>query len=109
MPTLDEFIADLDAPHRETAERLRAVIAATVPDATGQLWHGHPVWLSGKNPVVGFKPFPRYVTLMIWNAAPIVDRSGVLVPGARMSTVKYESPGQVDPVLVRDWLAQATA
>lgn len=109
MPTLDEFIADLDAPHRETAEKLRALIDTAVPGATGQVWHGHPVWLSGKDPVAGFKPYPRYVTFMIWNAAPIDDSSGVLVPGPRMSTVKYESADQVDPAQVAGWLAQATA
>ena len=108
MPTLDEFIAGLDAPHRGTAEALRVLLDEALPDATGQLWHGHPVWLCGKNPVAGFKPFPRYVTFMIWNAAPVSDSSGVLVPGARMATVRYESAADIDAALVTDWLSQAT-
>lgn len=110
MPaTLDEFIAELDTPARETAESLRAILDAALPTAAGQLWHGHPVWLDGKNPIVGFKPFPRWTTFMIWNGSPITDASGRLESGARMSTVKLAGAEEIDAALFADWLKQATA
>lgn len=59
--------------------------------------------------VAGFKPFPRWTTFMIWNAAPIEDASGTLVAGPRMSTLKYTASDEIDDELVTDWLAQAIA
>ncbi|KQW06175.1 hypothetical protein ASC66_06485 [Leifsonia sp. Root4] len=110
MPaTLDEFIAELDAPAREIAESLRAIIDDAVPGATGQVWHGHPVWLDGKNPIAGFKPYPRWTTFMIWNGSPITDASGRLESGARMSTLKLSGTDDIDAALFADWLKQATA
>ncbi len=109
MSELEEFIAQLESPQRDIAERLRGLIDAAMLRATGHVWHGHPVWLEQKTPVAGFKPYPKYVTFMIWNAAPIDDKSGVLVAGPRMWTVKYAAVDEIEDAVVTDWLTQAQA
>lgn len=45
--TVTEYLAGLDEPLREVAARLRPVIEAALPGATGAIWHGHPVWGRG--------------------------------------------------------------
>ncbi|MFC4224220.1 DUF1801 domain-containing protein [Lysinibacter cavernae] len=107
MPNLDEFIVGLDSPQREISERLRGLLDAALDSAVGQVWHGHPVWLDGKTPVAGFKPYPKYVTFMIWNASPITDSSDTLVAGPRMATIKYASADEIDDARVSDWLRQS--
>ncbi|ACQ78710.1 Domain of unknown function DUF1801 [Beutenbergia cavernae DSM 12333] len=107
MTTIDELVAGLDDERRETATRLCTLLDSALPEASARVYHGHPVWLDEARPVAGFKPFPRYVTFMIWNAEPIDDTSGTLVPGARMSTVKYAAAEEIDEALVRDWLARS--
>lgn len=109
MPDLHEFIASLDNPQREISERLQTLLDAGLDSAAGQVWHGHPVWLDGKTPVAGFKPYPKYVTFMIWNASPIEDSSDSLVAGPRMATIKYSSVEEIDDARVSDWLRQSQA
>ncbi|MFU8853743.1 hypothetical protein ACNAW0_22560 [Micromonospora sp. SL1-18] len=50
MDAVSDYLAGLDAPLRETGEKLRTVIDAALPDATGTMWHGHPVWGLGDPP-----------------------------------------------------------
>lgn len=109
MTTIDEYVAALDEPFRGIATTLQATIDAALPGHASRIYHSHPVWLADGRPVAGFKAYPRYVTLMIWNAAPITDDSGQLQPGARMSTVKLAEPGQVDAERIADWLRQAAS
>ncbi len=107
MISIDDYTTGLEEPQREIATRLRAAIDAALPDAESRIYHSHPVWLDGKTPVAGFKAYPRYVTFMIWNAAPITDTTGVLTPGARMWTAKFSDPEQISAAAIVEWIAQA--
>lgn len=88
MSTVEEYIAGLDAAFREIAAELTARLGAALPDASAQVWHGHPVWLDGKNPVAGFKAHPRWVTVMVLGQ---VDPGSGLEQGPRMGTAKLSS------------------
>ncbi|GAA3591256.1 hypothetical protein GCM10022198_13910 [Klugiella xanthotipulae] len=109
MSTLDDYIAALDPAQQEISVALRSLLDSALPEAAGQLWHAHPVWLLARAPVAGFKAYPRYVTFMIWNASPIVDTSGTLVPGPRMATARFTSISDIDEKSIRNWLAQSAA
>jgi hypothetical protein len=105
---IQEYNDGLDDALGTVAEVLQRHIDDNLPGAEGRIWQGHPVWLRGEDPIVGYKAFPRWVTLMIWSPA-VSDPSGTLVGGDRMSTIKYESADQVDPNLVDTWLAEVQA
>jgi hypothetical protein len=112
--TISEYNAAIDGDMQEVAERLTDLIETNVVGLEGRLWQAQPVWLDGKTPVVGFKAFPRWVTLMIWNRPPdgapaVADDSGTLESGPRMATRKFSRPDEIDEVLVAAWVQQATA
>ncbi|MEU5788423.1 DUF1801 domain-containing protein [Micromonospora purpureochromogenes] len=112
--TITEYLAGLDEPLREIAAKLRPVIEAALPGATGAVWHGHPVWgrgdRPGRDPVCLVKAYPSYLTFGLWHGQQVDDPSGRLLPGARsMASVKLRAADEVDPALFGDWLRQAYA
>jgi hypothetical protein len=110
--TISEYIAAIDGDLQVVAERLMELIDGRAAGLEGKLWQAQPVWMHGKTPVVGFKAFPRWVTLMIWNrdGGPAVeDASGSLEVGPRMATRKFSSVAEIDDELVSGWVGQAVA
>ncbi|PZF93610.1 DUF1801 domain-containing protein [Micromonospora deserti] len=110
--TLTDHLAGLDGPLREIAEKLRTVIEAALPGATGAVWHGHPVWglgdTPGRTPICLVEAYGSYLTFGLWRGQEVDDPSGRLVPGARrMAAVKLRTVADVDPALFTDWLRQA--
>jgi hypothetical protein len=111
--TITEYNAALAGPLQDVAERLTALIDAGTTagerSLEGKLWQAQPVWMQGRTPVIGFKAFPRWVTLMIWNrdGSPAVsDASGTLEAGPRMATRKFASAADLDNDLIASWVQQ---
>lgn len=110
--TVTDHLAALDDPLRETADQLRAVIEAALPEAAGAMWHGHPVWglgdRPGAQPICLLKPYASYVTFGLWRGQDVPDPSGRLVAGARrMASVKLRTAADIDPALFTGWLRRA--
>ncbi len=101
--TVDEYIESLAEPLREIATQLCPLMDKEFPKATGKMWHGHPVWMDGKNPVAGFKAHTSYVTYMIWrgqeHAEAAVSRD--------MVSSKLSSVADIEGVQAADWLREA--
>lgn len=110
--SVEDYLAGLETPLREIAEATRPVIDGALADATGVMWHGHPVWglgaAPGRRPICLLKAYNSYVTFGLWLGQEITDRSGRLTPGARkMASVRLSSAADVDAALFTDWLRQA--
>jgi hypothetical protein len=108
--SIDEYIAALPDDQAAVATALRTRIDAGLPDAEGRMWHGHPVWLRGNDPVAGFKAFPRWVTLLLWHGTEVTEQTGPLTAsgdGTRWS-LKIAGPDDLDEPAVDGWLAQLT-
>lgn len=104
---VDDYLATLPDTLRSTAEALRAVIDAGLPDAVARVWHGHPVWLDGKTPVAGLKAYTRYVTFLLWRGQEVDDPTGRLNPGSGdMASVRLTSPAEIDTAAFTNWLKQ---
>jgi uncharacterized protein YdhG (YjbR/CyaY superfamily) len=57
MTTPSDILAyesGLTPEDRAVCTKIRAEIEQTLPEATGKVWHAHPVWFLGGNPVVGY-------------------------------------------------------
>lgn len=109
--TITEYNAAIAGPLQEVAERLTALIdaGAAGKPLDGKLWQAQPVWMQDKTPVIGFKAFPRWVTLMIWNrdgSPAVADDSGTLEAGPRMSIRKFSSAADLDDDLIAGWIGQ---
>ncbi|MDG4835027.1 DUF1801 domain-containing protein [Micromonospora sp. WMMD967] len=110
--SIEDYLAGLADPLREIGEKLTPIITASLPGATGGIWHGHPVWglgaRVGQRPVCLLKAYGSYVTFGLWRGQEITDPAGRLVPGARaMAAVKLRAVADIDPALFTDWLRAA--
>ena len=106
--TIDEYIAGLPADQVAIATTLRARLDAGLPGAEGRVWHGHPVWMRGDDPVAGFKAFPRWVTLLLWHGTEVTASTDALTAsgdGSRWS-LKIASPADLDEAAVDGWIGQ---
>ncbi|GIG22119.1 hypothetical protein Cch01nite_28430 [Cellulomonas chitinilytica] len=106
--SIDEYVAALPADQAAVATALRSRIDAGLPDAEGRMWHGHPVWLRGDDPVAGFKAFPRWVTLLLWHGSEVTEATDALTAsadGTRWS-LKITAPDEVDESALDGWLTQ---
>jgi hypothetical protein len=63
------YPARLEAPYRDLADVLLALISHHLPDATLKIWHRHPVWFLEGNPIVGISMQKRGLRLMFWSGA----------------------------------------
>ena len=70
------YVSGLAEPLRDVATRLVELLDAGLDGRDGVMWHGHPVWMDGKTPVAGFKAFPKYVTVLLWQGQRIDDPTG---------------------------------
>lgn len=109
MATIEEYIATLGSPNNAIAAALRSHLDTGLPDAVGQLWHGHPVWMMDKTPIAGFKAYPKYVTFMLWRGQSINDDTEALAPSGSgdMATLKISDTESFDGEALDDWLRQA--
>ncbi len=108
--TIDEYNISLSEALAPIGEQLTRLIDESLPDADGVIWHGHPVWMSGKSPIAAFKAHSTHVTFMLWAGQSITDRSGRLQPAgsATMANLKLRSVDDIDEALFTNWLNQVT-
>lgn len=108
MTTVAEYLAGLPEHQRALASELVTLLDTGLPETTGQLWHGHPVWLAEKQPIAGFKGFPRYLTFMLWQGQKINDDSGLLTPSgsAQMAVLKLSGLEELNSELLSSWISQ---
>lgn len=106
--TIDEYISSLSDDLQPVGQRLTEIIAEGLPGAEGVIWHGHPVWMSGRTPVAAFKAHTSHLTFMIWKGQEITDRSGRLHASgsATMADLKVTSIEDIDADLFLNWLHQ---
>ena len=107
---IDRYDAGLDGALGTVAATLHEHIDAAL-DGLGleaRVYQSQPIWMRGKELLVGYKAFPRWVTFQIWNP-PVDDPTGTLAAGPRMSTIKYSSVEQIDVDALDTWLAQVRA
>jgi hypothetical protein len=61
------YAKKLKLKEKAIADSLRKTIDAALPKSTSKVWHGHPVWFIGENPVVGYSTKTTGIALLFWN------------------------------------------
>lgn len=81
-----------------------------LPHAESRIWHGHPVWFIGKNPIVGFSKQKPGIRLMFWSGADFGEE-GLNVVGKRFkdASIFFNDPSEVDRTALSRWLRKAQA
>lgn len=64
---IEQYHQALAPSDREICELLADEIERALPEATGKIWHAHPVWFIDGNPIVGYSRLKDAVRLLFWS------------------------------------------
>jgi hypothetical protein len=106
-PDIEAYHQKLSASDQELCELLAAEIERGLPEADNKVWHGHPVWFLGGNPIVGYDRLKKDVRLLFWSGQSF-DEPGLTDEGTfKAAEAHYGSASDVDTVALARWLAKA--
>lgn len=87
---------------------LMQIITVNIPEAECKIWHRHPVWFLGGNPIVGYSKLKDGVRLLFWSGMGFDEP--VLKPGSgkfKDASVLYTDVDQIHSDDVERWLQKA--
>lgn len=107
--TIDDYISSLSETLEPIGRQLAGILDTALLGTDGIIWHGHPVWMLGKQTVAAFKAHSVHITFMIWRGQELTDRSQRLqaAGSSTMATLKVRSADDIDESLFTNWLKQA--
>jgi hypothetical protein len=95
------------AAHRAIVQVLHREISGVLKKAEAKIWHALPVWFVSGDPVVGYKSWPKRVTLLFWNGQAF-DEPGLMAAGKfRAAQIHYVSADDIKVTDLRRWLKKA--
>ncbi len=101
-----EYNQGLAAAERELAEALVKLFASTLPTAEAKVWHGHPVWFLGGNPVCGYSLKKAGLEVLFWSGKSF-KTSGLRPIGKyQAASIAVETNADIDKV--EAFMAEAT-
>lgn len=96
------------AEYAAICDRLREAIDRELRGSESKIWHAHPVWFLGGNPIVGYSIQKPGVRLMFWSGADF-EEDGLNVVGKKFkdASIFYNSVDEIDVKALRRWLKKA--
>jgi hypothetical protein len=100
-----DYESSLTPEDQAVCAKIRAEIEWTLPEATGKVWHGHPVYFLAGNPIVGYSRLKWGVRLLFWSGRSF-DEAGLKNEGKFEAAEKrYTDASEVDTIELARWLA----
>ena len=102
------YESELTENDRAICETLRKEIVLSLPEATGKVWHKHPVWFLDGNPIVGYSLQKPGIRLMFWSGADF-DEAELNVVGKKFkdASVFYTDAAEIKQTALQRWLKKA--
>ena len=105
--TIDAYHDSLSPEDREICAALRAQINLGLPDADSKIWHAHPVWFLGGNPITGYSKLQDGIRLLFWSGqsftVPGLSPTGTF----KAAEARFTAPDQIETELLQRWLADS--
>ena len=106
-PEIDDYHRSLAPEDREICDLLVTEIEQGLPEATGKVWHAHPVWFLDGNPIVGYHRLKDAVRLMFWSGQSFAG-GGLTASGTfQAAEARYRDAAEVDATALAGWLAES--
>ena len=111
MPQVDQAIQAYNAAQTQEnaliCQKLCEVISAGLTEVTSKLWHGHPVWFSSGNPIVGYSVQKKGVRLMFWSGRSFDEPELMGTSRFMDASVFYTSTKDIDAEKIARWLGKS--
>ena len=106
-PDTRNYNQDRAPGDRAICDLLAEQIERHLPEAENRIWHAHPVWFLGGNPIVGYSTLKHCVRLLFWSGQSF-EEEGLEAEGTfKAAEARYTAVAQVDTAALRRWLAKA--
>jgi uncharacterized protein YdhG (YjbR/CyaY superfamily) len=94
--------------HKEVCNLLAREIDANLRGAENKIWHAHPVWFLGGNPIVGYSRQKPGIRLMFWSGADF-EETGLDVIGKKFkdASVFFNDASEINKSELRRWIKKA--
>ncbi|GAB3019339.1 DUF1801 domain-containing protein [Bowmanella dokdonensis] len=94
--------------HKEVCDLLAREIDTHLCGGENKLWHSHPVWFLGGNPIVGYSKQKPGIRLMFWSGADFAEAGLSLIGGKfRDASVFYNRVEEINTTELQRWLKKA--
>ncbi|MBI1315511.1 DUF1801 domain-containing protein [bacterium] len=102
------YIEGLSPEWQPKALELSRILFGHLLNSTAKIWHRHPVWFDGKNPLTGFSLQKAGLRWMFWSGKSFDEPD--LIPGNgrfKDASVFLQPDSILDPVQTARWLDKA--
>jgi hypothetical protein len=93
---IESYNRALSKEDKEIATLLATEITQTIPHAENKIWHGHPVWFLGGNPIVGYSKLKDSIRVLFWSGQsfdePVLENEGKF----KAAQIRYTSIDQIN-------------
>ena len=104
---ITNYLAPLAERDRQICLQLMQAIEQHLPQATGKVWHGSPVWFIDENPIVGYSKLKNHVQLLFWSGQSF-DEAGLSPVGKhKAAEARFTDAAAIDPAMLSVWLDKA--
>jgi len=103
---IDDYNARQSEDERKICDALKGAIETNLPDATGKVWHGSPVWFLEGNPIVGYNRQKDGVQLLFWSGASFEENLHP-VGKFKAAEARYTDPDRIDFEDLTRWLGKS--
>ena len=101
------YASNLDPQRADICANLCGAINELLPQATGKVWHGIPVWFMGENPVVGYTARKQGVMLMFWSGQHFAEPELTPSGSFHMAQIPYNDASEINREKLAGWLSKA--
>ncbi len=107
-PETRKYNARQEPRHKAVCDVLADEIDKYLPKAENRVWHAHPVWFLGGNPIVGYSRQKPGIRLMFWSGADF-EEAGLNVVGKKFkdASVFYNDVSEIRTSDLHRWLEKA--
>ncbi|MBS7231420.1 DUF1801 domain-containing protein [Flavobacterium psychroterrae] len=104
---ISEYNNSQIAADKEICDQLATIINKNLPNAQNKIWHAHPVWFLGGNPIVGYSKLKNNVRLLFWSGQSFDEENLIDEGSFKAAEFRYTSPTQINKTDLERWLKKA--
>lgn len=106
-PSISSYSVAQTPANKAICDRLADEITRGLPQATGKVRHGGPVWFVDGNPVAGYWVRKKCVQLLFWSGQSF-DEPGRRSKGKfKAADAHYTGMEEINSIGIQHWLAKA--
>ncbi|GAB3652963.1 hypothetical protein GCM10028791_22790 [Echinicola sediminis] len=104
---IEDYHKQQSLEDKAICDRLYQEIEANLSDAENKIWHGHPVWFLGGNPIVGYSKLKGCVRLLFWSGQSFEEEG--LEPEGKFKAAekRYTAAEQINSLDLKRWLEKS--